>query len=278
MKLQMKLGMAFAGTLAVVALAGCPNMLPTTTTNPNPSPSVIVSPASKLQGRITFALSQDGSQDPGEKLVLKLKRKKAGETSFTTLNNATTSTDVKGNYTFSDLEDADYQVVYDDGGTVVKGTDGFNVTGVAVSDAVAVSKTQTAVPQVNMEIAWDFSYSGNWGPKTDTSIARQDVPFSWKAKAGVTDASYWVTIFKDNGGAPGSATLSSPSATVGTTTNTLTFGIPLNAGTTTAGTYEGTPTGVNYYVVKYYKTGGGWGSNYSNYYGQTKMVRFTLNN
>ncbi len=275
MKLQTKISLAFAGTLAVVAIAGCPNMLPVST-NPTPTPNV--SPASKLQGRITFALNTDGTQDPGEKLVLKVKRKKAGETEFTTLNNATTSTDVKGNYTFENLEDADYQVVYDDGGTVVTGTDGFNVTGVAVSDAVAVSKTQTAVPQVNMEIAWNFNNTANWGPKTDTTIARQNVPFNWQAKAGVSDASYWVTIFKDNGGVPGSATLSSPSATVGTANTTLTFGIPANAGSASGVTYEGTPTGVNYYVVKYYKTGGGWGNKSSNYYGQTKMIRFTLNN
>lgn len=278
MKLQFKLSLAFAGTVAIVALTGCPNLLPTSTTDPNPTPTPNLSPASKLQGRITFALNPDGTQDPGDKLVLKLKRKKTGETQFTTLNNATTSTDVKGYYTFTDLEDADYQVVYDDGGTVVKGTDGFNVTGIAVSDATAVSKTQTAVPQVNMELAWNFAYTGNWGPKTDTTIARQNVPFSWQAKAGVTSPSYWVTIFKDNGGVPGSATLSSPSATVGTANSTLTFGIPATDGTTSAGTYLGTPTGVNYYVVKYYKTGGGWGNSASNYYGQTKMIRFTLNN
>lgn len=282
MKLQTKISLTFAGTFTVVAIAGCPNMLPGTTTGTDATPAP-VAPASKLKGRLTLALNETGgtnaSGDLGAEVVLKLKRKRAGESVFTTLDSATTSTDVKGNYMFTNLENGDYQVVFDDGGKTIETNAGFNVAGVAVSDAVSVSTLQTVIPEVNMELGWNFLSGSNYSPDAGATLnSRSNVAFQWNKKLGYDNAIYRVSVFHKEANGDMTASISSPSATVGTDQLQLTFGLPSTDDNQNPKRWLATPPGVNYYVVKYYKSGNGngWGSEYGNYYGQTKLIKITL--
>lgn len=260
MKLQTKLSLAFAGTLAVVALAGCPNMLPNPTTSPSPTTAPTV--ASKLTGRLTFALGTNGS-DPGEKLTVKLKKKAAGETTFTSYT-ATASTDTAGNFTFADLPNGDYQVWYDDEGKVA--AQAFNTTGLAVSEPVAVSATQSAVASQNLELAWDFT--SNITPEPNTNVtAGSPTTFTWKAKNGFTTGTvYQVTVFMTSNTGSGALVSGPAQAANATSATTQQVTIPTTnaSGQTTVGT--------RYYVVKYWKQGGSFGNGAANYYGQTKPI------
>lgn len=260
MKLQLKLSLAFAGTVAVVALTGCPNLLPTSTTDPTSSPSP-VTVASKLTGRLTFALGTNGS-DPGAVLTVKLKKATSGITGFASYA-ATTSTDTAGNFSFSNLPDGNYQVWYDDEGKVA--SQAFNTTGLAVSDHVNVSATQSSVPSQNLELAWDFTSNIVPEPNTDVT-AGQPTTFTWKAKNGfTTNTVYQVTVFMTSNTGSG-AIISGPTQAANATnatTQQITIPTTLNSQST---------LGTRYYVVKYWKKDGSFGNGVANYYGQTKPI------
>ncbi|MBO9539404.1 hypothetical protein J7643_02290 [bacterium] len=256
MKLQSKLALAFAGTLVVAAIAGCPTTTPTPTVTPTPG-----NPASKLNGRLTFALANDGAS-PGEVLTVKLKQALTGASTASNYT-ATASTDTAGNFSFSDLPNAKYQIWYDDEGKVASTS--FNTTGVAVSDPVEVSSTQTAVPSQNMELAWDFTSGVVPMPNTNVT-AGSPTSFSFKKKNGVsaTDTVYQVTVFSSANTGSGAIVSSTPNEAA-------------TASLTIPATFQNASTaGTRYYVVKYYKKNGGFGNGALNYYGQTKPIPVTV--
>lgn len=254
MKLQTQLSLVTC--VGLLALAGCTN-LPGATTNPTPTPTPTPSAstipsASSLQGRLTFALNT--SSNPGQVLPVGLKFQAAGSSANFAKIDASSSTDVSGNFTFTGLTDGKYQILFDDMGSVA--TSSFNTTGVAVSEPTTVSSTQTSIPQVNMELAWNFMTGAV--PAPSGNIAKSaSANFSFNAKAGVTDAYYQVTVFQTSNTASGALVSSA-------TSSATTHAIDLSG--RTSGTY--------YYVVKYVKNGGTFGG--ANYYGQTKPIPFTI--
>lgn len=248
MNLNLRLGLAIASLGSVTLLAGCPGLI---NTPPGTTPSTTTE--GKLQGRLTFALNTDSN--PGAALTVGLKRKLAAESSYASID-TTTSTDNSGNFTFSGLTPASYQLKYDDEGKVAATT--FNTTGVAVSDPVEVVASQSAIPQQNMELAWDFTGSTVAPQPNGTLPSRTGATFTWAAKAGVTSPVYAVTIFTSSN--TGSGALQS-SATTSATTVTFDLTSAVTAGT-------------RYYVVKYWKNGGSYLG--ANYYGQTKPIPFTV--
>ncbi len=242
MKLQTKLVAVLAGALAVTAIAGCP-----TTAPPGTTPG---GPGGALQGRLTFALNS--GSNPGQPLTVRLRSRATGSSANFAVTDKTTQTDNNGNYSFTGLSAADYQVYYDDEGKVAATT--FNTAGVAAADPVAVTSTQTAAQQVNLELAWDFT-SAVPAPNA-TVTAGSQVNFDWPEKNGASGAVYQVTIFSTSNTQSG-ALQTFPAEGAAATQATVTLNNQVTAGT-------------RYYVVKYWKSGGTFGG--PNFYGQTKPI------
>lgn|GEM_PF-6496069 len=257
-------GLALASVASLVAIAGCDTMRLPNSTNPSSAPSSqpSVSPtnspiqaASALQGRLTFALNPNSNPDVS--LKVGLKQKLAGGTAFSKIP-TTADTDVSGNFAFNGLPDADYQLLYDDEGKVAAST--FNTTGVAVSDPVSVTASQSAIPQKSMELSWDFT---NAAPQPNASITRSaSAAFTFPAKPGLEgNADYQVTIYP-------TTDTSSGALKSGTVLNKASGNVTVNLDISTL------TAGSRFFVVKYYKAGGSFGG--ANFYGQTKPIPITL--
>ncbi|MNX90506.1 hypothetical protein D3C86_1225600 [compost metagenome] len=196
-------------------------------------------------------------------LTVKLKQALTGAATASNYT-ATASTDTSGNFSFSDLPNAKYQIWYDDEGKVASTS--FNTTGVAVSDPVEVSSAQTAVPSQNMELAWDFTSGVVPMPNTNVT-AGSPTSFTFKKKNGVsaTDTLYQVTVFNTSNTGSGAIISNNTQSNPATDSTTIQLTIPT--------TYNNATTaGTRYYVVKYYKKGGAFGNGALNYYGQTKPI------
>jgi hypothetical protein len=257
-------GLALASVASLVAIAGCDmaNLPGSTKPSASPSSQPSVSPtnspvqsASALQGRLTFALNPNSNPDVS--LKVGLKQKLAGGTAFSKIP-TTADTDTSGNFAFNGLPDADYQLVYDDEGKVAAAS--FNTTGVAVSDPVSVSASQSAIPQKSMELSWDFS---NAAPQPNASITRSaSTTFSFPVKPGLGgNADYVVTLYP----------------TTDTSSGALQSGSAYDKGSGTVSInmdLTGLQSGQRYFVVKYFKADGVFGG--ANFYGQTKPIPITL--
>lgn len=252
MKLQMKLGMAFAGTLAVVALAGCPNVLPAATNSASPSPSA----SALLSGRITF-----GSADPGD--ALKLGLKKFNGSTYDKLS-VTTTTDTKGNYAFTDstLTAGKYQVFYDDGGQVM-GTADVNTVGAYVSAAVEASSSATQ--SVNFDVKWLISPTITPGAAYQVGTSS----FGWAANTNAPNAEYQVLVAD-------AASSSVFSSAFKTRTSLDWNGKKSSANDTDkdAPTGATVASGQYYYQIKFQK--GGTTYLGDGFYGQTKWIPFHI--
>lgn len=241
MKLQ-KLGLLAAGALSITLLAGCPTgNLPPGTGTGNAS----------VQGRLFFSANQP-TQDPGAPLTVRLRQQVGGNWSRIETN---TTSDAKGNYSFTGLPAGTYQILYDDSGTEAA-TDSINTSGIVVSDPVTVAANQTSAPQVNMDLAWDMAA---FTPDPSSTVSNRTVSFSWSDKPGFTGEVYQVSVF--GSASTGGGAIVSSAETTGTSTSVT---IPNSV---TSGTKV-------YYVVKFWKPGGSFGG--GNYYGQTKPVPFTV--
>ncbi|HEY9854191.1 MAG TPA: hypothetical protein V6D05_00550, partial [Stenomitos sp.] len=251
MKLQMKLGMAFAGTLTVVALAGCPNMLPTSTTD-NQSPAPSTQPLSLVSGRITF----DGGE-PGAALTLGLK--KFNGSTFDKLT-VTTTTDTKGNYAFTDtsLTAGKYQVFYDDGGQVMSAAD-VNTVGAYISAAVDASASATQ--SVNFDVKWLISPTITPGATYQVGTSS----FGWAANTNAPNAEYQVLVAD-------AASSSVFSSAFKTRTSLDWNGKRSSANDTDKDTPTGSAlaTGKYYYQIKFQKAGTTFLG--QGFYGQTKWI------
>jgi len=251
-------GLALVGVASLVAIAGCDVTKLPVGTSPSAAPTVSPSAgastlpsASSLQGRLTFALN--ANSNPGMVLTVGLKHKPTGGSSFSKISK-TAATDDSGNFALSGLDNGDYQLVYDDEGKVAAGT--FNTTGVAVSDPVSVSASQSAIPQKSLELSWDFTSAV---PAPSSNLTRASASsFTFPAKPGLeASADYTVTVFQ-------SSDTSSGAIVSETVENKSSGDITVSLNTSAV------PTGDRYFVVKYFKHGGGFGA--ANFYGQTKPI------
>lgn len=239
-----KLSLALLATAILTPTPGCGNLPGATTPPTGQTPS--------LSGRVSFK-----GGDPGQALALSLK--KFDGASWQRQSTSTTS-DTKGNFAFSSLNNGRYQVFYDDGGQVI--TDPLiNTVGAYVSTGIDVASGSTA--NSNFDVAWPFNPSiapnGTFTVGTST--------FGFAANSNTPGAEYQVLVADSNKSAVWSSAW-------GATTS---FGWNGNRGSETLSpTGSKVSSGSHFYQVKFRKAGTSFGGD--GFYGQTKWVPFTLNN
>ncbi|MBO9542697.1 hypothetical protein J7643_19080 [bacterium] len=239
-------------------LSGCvtnlaittPEKKPETTPAPTPTPTSMATPnpfAGRLLANLTFQNAQ-----PGDALKVGLKYRAPGATNFVQ-SSITTTSDTAGNASFSNLADGDYQVVYDDGGSIANF--GFNVPGIVVSDPITVTASQSQEASQSLELAWDFLSPI---PQPGANLQSRSVDFSWSSKNGVSNPLYQVAIFQNADIKLAPLQTSQPSTDTAITLNLS----------------DNVTTGTRYYVVRYWKNGGSFGG--ASYYGTTRPIPIVI--
>lgn len=163
--------------------------------SPSSTPSTAPSlpPGSSLEGRLQFSLGANLS--PGATVSFQLWRKTSLDADFSAMSNKF-STDRDGSFRLGSLVDAQYELYYFDQNEVLG--DPASVVARVFSAPVRVSATQTSIPRIDLDLAWDFTTLMAAGDATASGGSIKSFTFPTKPGAGAT-ATYQVIIYDPNG-------------------------------------------------------------------------------
>lgn len=196
----------------------------------------------KLMGRLTFA--QNVTSNPDRMLRVSARYWQTFPWGAQYYSAGDVNSDPNGDFLFHDLATASYQVTCD--------TYAFSEPVVArylASDPILVEASQSVIPKMGMEIAWNMTKAE---PPANTDLPGRNVTFSWPPKPGVVNPVYSVVLRSGEYG--------SVLTTTATSSNTVAMmAIPSSV-----------PAGTYYYFVQYWKSGGTYGG--MNYYGESRGI------
>lgn len=258
--MKIKLAAALvAGTAAMTMLAGCPGLIPGTTT-PSPGPSAFTFDAtSPFTGEVTFDGKALSFGDANYTPVMKVKE--PGQQSL-----SITAPFVENRYFQFKAADLTagktYQAVWDYTGAAPTKAADVNTIDVYVSEPASASADATD-PQVKMDLEWEVGMSPDFGATINPTTS-STVNFTWNAIQNLS-ADYQVTVYNSGGAAQWSSAWQTDTA------------VSWNGNT---GTETDSPTGSRIaagaasYNIKFRKKGGTY--NGPNFYGETQRIPLTI--